>query len=295
MTLGLSACDMGPPAGTAAGSSGGVVPVVAAESFWGSIASQVGGTRVHVTSIVSNPDSDPHSYEPTPADARAMAEARLVIYNGIGYDPWAPKLLAADNGSAAVLDVGRALGVADNSNPHRWYDPQAVVDVSYRIVADLQRVDPADRAYFASQGRAFVSGGLHGYLAEIAAIRARYHGTPVGASESIFSMQAPALGLDVITPYPFLRAISEGTDVSAGDKASIDRQIRTHQIRIYVYNSQNVTPDVRDQLDEVRAAHIPYATITETLSPPNATFQAWQLRQLQGIAAALAQAEGSGA
>ena len=113
---------------------------------------------------------------------------------------------------------------------------------------------------------------------------------PVGASESIFAMVAPALGVNLITPPTFLRAISEGTEVSAADKETIDTQIKSHEIKIYVYNSQNVTPDVQAQLREVKAEHIPYATITETLVPASATYQAWQTRQLRGIEAALARA-----
>ena len=120
--------------------------------------------------------------------------------------------------------------------------------------------------------------------------KAKYSGTPVGASESIFALLAPSLGLKLITPPSFLRAISEGTDVTAADRETIDRQIAEHRIKIYVYNSQNVTPDVQAQLREVKAAHIPYATITETLAPADTTYQAWQTRQLLRIEAALATA-----
>jgi zinc/manganese transport system substrate-binding protein len=101
-------------------------------------------------------------------------------------------------------------------------------------------------------------------------------------------MLAPALGVNLITPATFLKAISEGTDVSAADKETIDNQIKHHAIKIYVYNSQNVTPDVQGQLTEVKAEQIPYATITETLVPRDTTYQAWQTQQLLGIQAALA-------
>ncbi len=264
--------------------------MVAAENFWGSIASQLGGIHAQVTSIIVNPNVDPHSYEPTVRDARALARAQLVVANGVGYDSWVGELLAADQPKPALLDVGRLLGVADGGNPHRWYDPADVQRVVGQITADLQRADPADRAYFSAQRAWFVHVGLAPYESAIASIRAAYAGTPVGASESIFAMLAPALGLDLVTPPSFLKAISEGTDVSASDKETIDRQIRGHQIKIYVYNSQNVTPDVQAQLDEVKAEHIPVATITETLTPASASFQGWQTRQLLGIRAALAQA-----
>ena len=270
--------------------SGTVLHVVAAENFWGSIASQIGGRHAHVVSIITNPNTDPHSYEPTPADARTLADAQFVIENGIGYDPWVPKLLAADSGRPTVLDVGDVVGVADGGNPHRWYNPADVQTVITQLVADFSRLDRSDAAYFQARERAFNTVALKQYDATIAAIRSKYAGVHVGASESIVAMLAPALGVDLITPPTFLKAISEGTDVSAADKETIDAQIKGHEIKVYVYNSQNVTPDVQAQLTEVKAEHIPYATITETLAPASATYQAWQTRQLLGIQAALARA-----
>ena len=267
-----------------------VIEVVAAEDVWGSIAAQIGGEHVHVVSIITNPNTDPHGYEPTAADARSVAESQLVVENGIGYDPWAPKLVKADGGTVAVLDVGNLLGIADGGNPHRWYNPTDVQVVINQLATEYQKLDPTDSAYFAGQRTAFVATGLEQYHALIASIASAYPGTPVGASESIFSMLAPALGLDLITPNAFLKDISQGTDVSAADKETVDAQIKQHLIKIYVYNSQNVTPDIQVQLREVKGAHIPYATITETLQPAGASFQAWQTEQLLGIRAALAQA-----
>ncbi len=289
-TVGLGASGGGAETAEPSSSPGRVVSVVAAENFWGSIASQLGGVHAHVASIITNPNTDPHSYEPTTQDARTLSSAGFVIENGIGYDPWVPKLLAADQTSPQVLDVGDLLGIADGGNPHRWYNPADVQTVINQIVADYQRLDPSDRAYFTERQAEFDTVALRPYDAAIAAIRAKYAGTPVGASESIFAMLAPALGLNLITPPTFLRAISEGTDVTAADRETIDRQISSHQIKVYVYNSQNVTPDVQAQLREVKAKHIPYATITETLAPASATYQAWQTRQLLGLQAALAQA-----
>lgn len=273
-----------------AGASRRVVRVVAAENFWGSIASQLGGRHARVVSIITNPSTDPHSYEPTAADARQIALAQLVIENGTGYDPWAPRLLAAGQGTQHVLNVGGLLGVPAGGNPHRWYNPADVRKVIAAISASYAAIDPADRGYFARRRTWFTTVALRGYDALIASIRGAYAGTPAGASESIFAMLAPALGLKLITPPAFLRAISEGTEVSAADKQAVDSQIGRHLIRIYVYNSQNVTPDVRAQLTAARAAGIPVATITETLVPPTASFQAWQVSQLRGIAAALARA-----
>src|SRR5262249_27108483 len=189
-----------------------------------------------------------------------------------------------------VVNVGALLGVPTGGNPHRWYSPADVQRVINAMVADFGRLDPAHKAYFARQRTRFNTVALKQYDALIAAIKAKYSGTPVGASESMFAMLAPALGLKLITPYSFLTAISEGTEVSAADKQTIDNQIRHHLIKIYVYNSQNVTPDVGAQLAGAKAAHIPVTTITETLTPASSTYQAWQARELAGIESALARA-----
>jgi zinc/manganese transport system substrate-binding protein len=201
-TAGLAACGSG-AGGTpaAAAAKGKVLQVVVAENDWGSIATQVGGRYVHVTSIITNPNADPHVYEPTPADARTVATANLVWFNGIGYDNWMPKLLSADPGSRTALRVGTVVGVPDGGNPHRWYNPADVQTVISAYVADLSRLEPGEARYFRAQAQSFNAQGLKAYNAEIALIKSKYSGTPVGASESIFSMLAPALGLKLITPY----------------------------------------------------------------------------------------------
>jgi zinc/manganese transport system substrate-binding protein len=271
----------------------GRVVVVAVENFWGSIATQLGGDKVAVTSIITNPNTDPHSYEPTAADARALASAQLVIVNGVGYDPWASQLLAANPVQGrVVLDVGRLVKARAGANAHRWYSPADVMAVIRQIVADYRRLDAKDDSYFAAQETQYVSRGLAEYERLIADIRSRYAGTPVGASESIFAPLAQSLGLDLITPPRFLAAVSEGTDPTAADKTTVDRQIATRQLEIFVYNRQNATPDVRALVSAARSRGIPVVTITETLSPAAATFQDWQVAQLSALDAALARATG---
>jgi zinc/manganese transport system substrate-binding protein len=285
-----SAADTG---GQGSGSGGGKIDVVAAENFWGSIATQLGGSHVDVSSIVSNPDTDPHDYEPTPADGRTMAGARFAIVNGIGYDPWAPKLLAANpSDSRVVLTVGQLVGIPDGGNPHRWYSPANVKQVIDQITSDYQRIDPADSAYYARQKQAFETKSLAQYNSLITQIKAKYAGTPIGASESIVTPLAEGLGLKMLTPESFLDAISEGSDPTVSDKTTIDDQIKQQQIKIYVFNSQNSTPDVQQQVNAAKAAGIPVTTVTETLAPANLTFQAWQVKELQGIEQALHQATG---
>jgi zinc/manganese transport system substrate-binding protein len=291
-----SSSASGDPSGSAQGENPGggkVIRVVAAENFWGSIASQLGGSHVRVTSIIDNPDADPHDYEPTAADARTVAGAQYTVVNGIGYDAWADKLLAANPGSGRTgLKVGDLVGIKPGGNPHRWYSPADVHRVVDRITADYKKLDPADAASFDQLRTTFETRTLGTYNQLIASIRATYGGTPIGASESIVSPLADGLGLKTLTPYSFLSAISEGTDPTAHDKALIDRQVKDKQIKIYVYNSQNATPDVQQQVKEAKAEGIPVATVTETPTPAGASFQEWQVRQLRGIQQALARATG---
>ena len=271
----------------------GQIQVAAAENFWGSIATQLGGDRVHVTSIITNPATDPHDYEPNAVDARTIAGAKMVIENGIGYDPWASRLVAASPSSGrVVLDVGDLVGIKPGGNPHRWYSPANVQQVISTIVADYTKLDPKDAAYFRAEKAQFETKGLAQYKSLIATIRRRYHGVRVGASESIFAPLAQALGLDLVTPYSFLKAISEGTEPTAADKTTIDRQIGSKEIKVWVFNSQNSTPDVARFTAEARAKGIPVTTITETLAPASASFQQWQVRQLRALEAALAKATG---
>lgn len=289
----VGAATSAPTTATLAGSAK-PIRVVAAENFWGSIATQLGGNRVAVISIIANPNTDPHDYEPTPADARTIASAQLVIVNGIGYDPWAPKLVAANSTNGRiVLNVGNVVGVKDGGNPHRWYSPSDVHKVIDQITADYKRLDPAGAAYYDAQRTAYDTKSLAAYTQLITTIKAKYSGTPVGASESIFVPMAQALGLDLITPPGFLNAISQGTDLTASDKATADAQIKNKQIKVYIYNSQNATPDVQAQVNAAKAEGIPVVAVTETLAPASATFQDWQVAQLRDLQAALAKATGN--
>ncbi|MEE4546172.1 zinc ABC transporter substrate-binding protein [Streptomyces sp. V4-01] len=288
------ASDDGKPAASSGGAGGHrTIKVVAAENFWGSIASQLGGSHTEVTSIIDNPEADPHDYEPTASDARTVAGARYAIVNGVGYDGWAGKLLSANPAAGrTALEVGGLVGVEPGGNPHRWYSPADVHQVIERISADYKRIDPADAADFDRLRNTFETRTLAPYDRLISAIRAAYAGTPIGASESIVSPLADGLGLRMLTPYSFLSAISEGTDPTAHDTSLIDRQIRDKQIKVYVYNSQNATPDIQRQVGEAEAAGIPVATVTETLTPAGASFQQWQVRELRGLKQALAKATG---
>ena len=263
--------------------------VVAAENFWGSIATQLAGDRATVTNIITNPDTDPHDYEAKPSDGRAIASAKYLIENGVGYDAWFQKLADASPLSGRrILNVGDLVGVHAGGNPHQWYSPDTVQRVIDRITSDLKTLDPQNASYYDEQKTKYESQGLKRYNDLIATIKQQYAGTPVGATESIFAPLAQSLGLKLMTPENFLDAVAEGTDPTARDKATVDDQIKTNKIKVLVYNSQNATPDVKALVKAAKANKIPVTTVTETLVPAGATFQAWQGKQLAALKAALA-------
>jgi zinc/manganese transport system substrate-binding protein len=278
-------------AGSGSGSaqhSGARFSVVAAENFWGSLAAQLAGTRANVTSIIVNPNTDPHSYEPNAQDARTIAGGQVVIVNGIGYDAWATRLLSASPLSGrVVLNVGNVLGLHEGDNPHQWYSPAHVVAVIDAITAAYEKLDPSDASYFSAQRSRLLTVGLARYDELRSEIRSQFGGVPVGYSESIFKPLGEDLGLKLSTPYSFAKAIAEGTDVTAADKQAVDEQASRRLIKVWVFNSQNVTPDVQRVNAIVKQQRIPVATVTETLSPPSDSFQQWQVAELEGLLAAL--------
>jgi len=282
--------------GGSSGSSaadGGKLRVVAAENFWGSVASQLGGSKVALQSIIVNPNTDPHSYEPTASDARTLAGAQVAIVNGIGYDIWASKLIAANPVSArTTLDVGTLLGLKEGDNPHQWYSPSSVQKVIAAIDADYGKLDPGGKAYFAARRQHFETVSLATYNRLRAEIRRRFSGVPVGYSESIFQPLGQSLGLKLLTPYSFAKAVAEGTEISAQDKETVDAQAQQRQIKVWIYNSQNATPDIQRINAICHARGIPIATVTETLSPASDSFEQWQVAELRALIAALHRATG---
>src|SRR3989442_529838 len=215
-------------------SSSHTLQVVAGQNFWGSIAAQLGGTHVSVTSIVTNPNADPHDYESSTKDARAFATADYVIFNGAGYDDWASKLLSANlNPSRKVFAVADLLNKKAGDNPHFWYNPDWVEKVADRITADYQARDSADSAYFTQQREAFRS-ALKPYHDAIAQIRSTYTGVPIGSTESIFVYMAQALGVNLVSTPEFMQAISEATDPPAQTVAEFQNQVSKHLIKVLV-------------------------------------------------------------
>lgn len=292
----LSSCGSTPqnsainttPRPTETASTNAPIAVVAAENVWGSIAAQLGGDRVKVTSIITNPDTDPHDYEPKPSDARTIATARYVIFNGAGYDSWGQKLIEANpvNGRK-VLTVGELVGKQAGDNPHFWYHPDYVLKVVDQVTADLKSLSPSDAAYFDQARSQFLSTKLKDYRSTIDAIKQKYANTPIGSTESVFAYMVEPLGLKLLTPPRFMNAIAEGEEPTAADKAAFDQQIKQKQIKVLVLNSQNSTPDTNALEKKAQDAGVAIVPVTETLIPATASFQEWQAGQLKALEQAL--------
>lgn len=281
LILASSAC------GGSSATSAGSLNVVAGENFWGSIAAQLGGSKVHVHSVVTDPNADPHEYASNTADARAFAEADLVVLNGAGYDAWGQKLLDANSSNhRQVLNVADLLGKKAGDNPHFWYDPGYAVKVADAITADYKSIHTADAAYYDQQRAAFTS-ALQPFLARVAAIRGKFANTPIASTESIFVYMASALGLNLISPPEFMSAVAEGNDPPASSVVLFQNQITNHKVKVLVYNNQTVTA-VTTNIKQLAAANkIPSVGVSETLLPLNATFQDWQLGQLKQLESSL--------
>ena len=277
----LAAC------GGTTSSASSTIDVVAGENFWGNLVAQLGGSKVSVQSVVTDPNADPHEYESSTSDARAFAEARLVILSGAGYDDWGQKLLDANKSShREVLNVADIVGKKKGDNPHFWYNPAYVTQVADRITSSLKAIAGADAGYF-DQQRSQLTTAFKPYMDEVANIERSYSGVPIGATESIFAYMAATLGLNLTTPPEFMSAVAEGTDPPAGAVATFQSQISANQIKALVYNVQASTAVTTNLKALATARGIPNVGVSETLQPDNVSFQDWQLKQLQELEVAL--------
>ncbi|HUJ77163.1 MAG TPA: zinc ABC transporter substrate-binding protein, partial [bacterium] len=254
------------------------IHVVAAESVYGDIARQIGAPQVAVTSILNNPAQDPHEFEASPSTARHVADARLFLYNGADYDPWAPRLLAASRReSREVICVAELLHKKAGDNPHLWYDPAAAPALARALAESLGRIDPAHQRDYQGRREEFER-SLQPLADQIAALRARYAGTPVTATEPLFGYMAQALGLRMRNER-FQLAVMNDTEPSASAIAAMEQDLRYRKVRVLLFNSQASSPLARRVREIARQAGVPVVTVTETL-PTGMTYQEWMLSQL---------------
>ena len=272
-----SPIDAGPP-----------IPVLGTENFYADLLTQIGGTRVSATSLLNDPNADPHAFEASPAAAVAVADAKLVILNGLGYDDFMQHLLGASpNASRVVINVEQLLGLGSDANAHVWYDPGTMPAVAASAEAALATLEPANAAYFAAREQAYLA-SLAPLAAKIAELKAKYSGAPVAFTEPVAGYLAKAIGLAVLTPEGFQRAVEDGTDPAPADVATERDLLTGKKVRVLLFNSQVITPLTTQIHDLAIANGIPVVGVAETLPPQYQTYQAWQLAQMNELEAALA-------
>jgi len=276
-----------------------VINIVAAENFWGSLVAQLAGTHGNVTSIVSDPNTDPHEYQSAPANAIAIANAKFVIINGADYDTWAQALINASNTPGqTVLDVQNLIGLAGQTdlNPHFWYSPYYVNDTVHAMYKDLIAIDPADTTYFHQNYATLNSSLWTSYMSREVSIKQMFGGHPVASTESIFVYMANATGLKVVSPAAFMAAVAEGNDPAAQDVATFQQlmQAGNSTVNVLVYNEQTVTPLTQSIKALAASNEIPIIGVTETIQPPDLSFQSWMSGEVASLQNALnAQALGA--
>lgn len=266
----------------------GIVKVVAGENMWGNVAAQIGGPHVQVSSVLSDPNADPHLYESDVATALAVAQARLVIVNGAGYDDFLTQLLGATrNSGRVVVTVQAVLGMhGPDVNPHFWYDIPRVPQVAAAIEAALARLDPPGRPLFAANLKAF-DASLAPVDTVIADIRHRYAGAPVAYTERVPGYLLAAARLTVLTPPGFAAAIENGNDPSPADTARMYQLITGHKARVLLYNAQVTSPVTLRVETLARRAGMHVVPVDETMPRPYRSYQAWQLAQATALLSAL--------
>lgn len=263
----------------------GPIGIVAAENFYGDVAKQIGGAQVMVSSILSNPDMDPHLFEVSPSVAREISGARIVIYNGINYDPWMQKLLRAARGTdRKVIVVADLVGKKTGDNPHIWYNPAAMPAFAKALADDLSAADPTHKADYQMRLSQFEQ-SMKPVQAKVASLRGRLAGTPVTATEPVFGDMFEALGMQVRN-MPFQLAVMNGTDPSASAVAAFEDDLKQHRVKLLVYNSQASDPLADRMVQLAKAANIPVVGATET-QPPGKSYQAWMMGELDAIDHAL--------
>ncbi len=272
------------PAGARAGEA--KIGVVAAENFYGDVAQQIGGDRVAVVSVLSNPDQDPHLFEVSPGIIREVAAAQIVVYNGADYDPWIDRLLkVAPRAGRSVIVAADLMHKKSGDNPHLWYDPATMPAVACALAAAFTAADPNHGNDYAARLKTFLA-SLGPMNEKIAAIAGKYAGAAVTATEPVFGYMAQALRLQMRNER-FQLAVMNDTEPSARDIVAFEQDLRTHQVRAVFYNKQASNNLVQHLLDIARSAKIPVVGITET-APPGISYQDWMVNELDATDRALA-------
>jgi zinc/manganese transport system substrate-binding protein len=283
----LSACSIG---ASAAGSDpGGKIVAVGAENEYADVISQVGGKYVQVSAIMSNPNTDPHTFEASPSIAREISAAQLIVQNGVGYDTFMSTIeSAAGSGSSKVIDVQKLLGLPDSTaNPHLWYNPSTMPKVADAIAADLAAIQPAHAAYFKAHAKSFVA-SLDSWNNAIAAFKQAYAGVPVATTEPVADYMLQAVGADNLTPWTFQADIMNGVDPSPQNVALQKALFTDHKVKVFLYNQQVTEPLTESLITLANQNGIPVVGVYETMPTPGYDYQTWMLTEVQDLRKAVA-------
>ena len=264
------------------------IAVLGTENFYADLLGQVGGARVSATSLLNDPNADPHAFESSTQAAVLVADARLVIVNGLGYDGFMDKLLAASpNPDRVVINVQQLLGAADGANAHIWYDPATMPAVAAQVAAALAAIDPTNAFYFKARETLY-GASLQPVAAKIAEMKTRFGGAPVAFTEPVAGYLATAIGLQVLTPEGFQKSIEDGTDPAPADVAGESDLLTGKKVKVLIYNSQ-VTSPITSQMHDLAVANgIPVVGVAETIPAAYSDYVSWQLGQLNQLEQALA-------
>jgi zinc/manganese transport system substrate-binding protein len=275
--------------GATAASDGGKVIAVGAENEYADLISQVGGKYVQASAIMSNPNTDPHTFEASIAVAREVGDAQLVVQNGVGYDGFMNTIeSAAPNSARTVIDVQQLLKLPDATpNPHLWYDPATMPRVASAIAAALSAIQPSHAAYFTANAAAFTA-SLKPLDAAIASFKSAYAGVPVATTEPVADYLLTALGADNLTPWTFQADVMNGVDPSPQDVA-VQRALFTgHKVKAFLYNQQVTDTLTESFISLAEQNHIPVVGVYETMPVPGYDYQTWMRTEVQDLRKAVA-------
>jgi zinc/manganese transport system substrate-binding protein len=272
-----------------ASTKSGVIKAVGAENEYANVLSQIGGKYVSVTSILNNPNTDPHTFEASPSVANAVSQARLVVQNGVGYDGFMNSIEAASsNPKRKVIVVQHVLGLADDTpNPHLWYKPKTMPAVASVMANDLAKLDPSHRAYF-QKNLATFNASLQPWLSAIASFKSKYAGTRVAVTEPVADYLLVAMGAKILTPFVFQADIMNGVDPSPEDITLENGFFTKHEAQVFCYNQQVVSSLTVSVRQTAEANDVPVVGVYETMPTPGYDYQTWMLAEVKAIQKAVA-------
>jgi zinc/manganese transport system substrate-binding protein len=289
-----SACSSSPasPGGgggtSAAAASSTTITAIGAENEYADVIAQVGGKYVRASSIMSNPNTDPHTFEASPAVAREISAADLIVQNGVGYDDWATTIEnAAPSTARKVINVQQLLGLPNSTpNPHLWYKPTTMPAVANAIAADLAQIDPAHASYYKANAAAFIA-SLTAWTKAIATFAAAHPDTPVATTEPVADYMLQAAGADIMTPWTFQADIMNGTDPSPQDTAIEKSLFTQHKVKVFLYNQQVTDALTESFISLAQANGIPVVGVYETMPTPGFDYQSWMLAEVNALSKAV--------